>query len=684
MVGWWSSGNARAAEHSPTAELRYLLETGRAAEVAERTAAMLREAPDSPELVMLHVRAVAALGEAQMLLDSLPAEGGPSAAIAYVGASAEGLEASSVDCSRVLDAIGAAGSPAEWRAHLQVRERVVGICGTAAAAVYQMAIPVLGDSADGLALQHSSADVRWGRAMEDWLDQNPSELVRAGNPWSSDAVGLGLVKARVALAAAAEQAAGSDEPARLWWAREVMRWQGLDTPELDARIALLDPEAEVSLWQSGDGLRWQRAPHAGRPDWMAQIASAVELRDPDQRRDALEQLGAILPVTGPERAEWWAAMGDLLELEGRQRAHVRAMESAWRADSERGERANAFAWAAAKYGVRMPVALEAIDVALAVPMSYTADRGGPSADEAYRWTRGHTVGSWLDTRGWLRFQMGDLAGARADFDRALMLYRSPSATVHFHAALAAEQGDDPEVALFHLREGFAVVDPRYDEPDIVVAARTQADRLYNAHRWHPEGVEGWLAGRERQYGRGPVGEPGSIVELDEVVETLNAAPVTLPVQGQQLPVLAFTPRHGDPEWSNLTGWRVVELWAAWCGPCQTQLEHLRGLHDRLGVQGSALSVVVVSVEEEPREHWPESLGGELPAGWVLGWSGPDATERLGAGGLPATAVVDPTGQVVESRLGWEGDLVWLEQFLVRHLEPSGEPTSPVDAPIETP
>ena len=144
-----------------------------------------------------------------------------------------------------------------------------------------------------------------------------------------------------------------------------------------------------------------------------------------------------------------------------------------------------------------------------------------------------------------------------------------------------------------------MVDPRSDEPDIVVAARTQADRLYNAHRWHPEGVEGWLAGRQRQYGRGPVGEPGSIVGLDEVVDTLSAAPVTLPVQGQQLPVLAFTPRHGDPEWSALTGWRVVELWAAWCGPCQTQLEHLRGLHERLGAQGNALSVVVVSVEEEP-------------------------------------------------------------------------------------
>ena len=104
-----------------------------------------------------------------------------------------------------------------------------------------------------------------------------------------------------------------------------------------------------------------------------------------------------------------------------------------------------------------------------------------------------SVGAALDTRAWLRFHMGDVSGARADLDRALMLYRAPSATVHFHAAIVAHADGADEVALFHVKQGFLVLNPQHDPPDLVARARVLAEALYAERRWHPGGMVAWLA-----------------------------------------------------------------------------------------------------------------------------------------------------------------------------------------------
>ncbi len=653
---------ARAADADALAELRYLLATGRADEVARRTAGMLIDQPGAPELVMLQARAVAALGEGRMLVDAIDGDAGGAGILAHAGAAMEGLADGEPHCEAVLAAVEGATSKAEWRAYLQVRTRVVDLCGVRAVTAYEPALAALEGSVDALALQVGSAGVAWGSAVEAWAETGPRELVRAGNPWSDAAAGLGLVKARVALAAAAERAAMSDDPVQVWSAREVWRWQGLDTTALDERLTILDSGAREVDWHTGAGIRWQ---DVSRPDHAAlaeKMARAETVRDLERRRELLELLGAQLPVTGPLRADWWMAMAELLEQEGRLRAHVRALESAWRADTDHGGRANAFAWSAARYQVRMSVALEAIDAAIAAPMSYDARRGGPAADGAFRWSQGHTLGSWLDTRGWLRLQMGDTLGARADFDQALMLYRSPSATVHFHAALAAEQDGLPEVALFHLREGFAVVDARYDKPELVQRARALVEALYARHRWHPDGVDGWLEGRARSPTEASGGGTGAIVELDATAARLNGDPLTLPVQGGLLPSMVFEVDGQTRQVSDIDGWRVIELWAEWCAPCQLQLGSLAEFHAELRSRDIELTVIVLSVEAQRRVMW----SAPLPPGWVRGWSGPKASELLGAAGLPATLLVDPQGRVVETRMGWEGDLEWLERAVSEH------------------
>ena len=157
--------------------------------------------------------------------------------------------------------------------------------------------------------------------------------------------------------------------------------------------------------------------------------------------------------------------------------------------------------------------------------------------------------------------------------------------------------------------------------------------------------------------------PGSIVDLDAEAERLVAEPPRLPVQGGPLPELMVS-RDGVPTLlDSVEGWKVVELWAAWCVNCHVQMGALETLHEEWTAAGVPVSVVVVSVEATERDQWPMQMVGVPSERWVLTWGGPTVLEQLGASGLPATLVVDPSGRVVQTRLGWEGSLDWLRDTL---------------------
>lgn len=101
------------------------------------------------------------------------------------------------------------------------------------------------------------------------------------------------------------------------------------------------------------------------------------------------------------------------------------------------------------------------------------------------------------------------------------------------------------------------------------------------------------------------------------------------------------------DWQSLRGhWVLVNYWAEWCKPCLEEIPELNDL-DRSG------SVVVLGVNfdgvtGQPLIDLGERMGidygmlGEDP-GPALGWQMPV--------GLPATFVVDPEGNLKETRFG---------------------------------
>ncbi|TGN42063.1 TlpA family protein disulfide reductase [Marinobacter confluentis] len=111
---------------------------------------------------------------------------------------------------------------------------------------------------------------------------------------------------------------------------------------------------------------------------------------------------------------------------------------------------------------------------------------------------------------------------------------------------------------------------------------------------------------------------------------------------------AFEQADGtELEWESLRGhWVLVNYWAEWCKPCLEEIPELNDL-DRSG------SVVVLGVNfDDVKGQSLLDLGRRM--GIEYGMLGEDPGPALGwqtPVGLPATFVVDPDGNLKETRFG---------------------------------
>ena len=96
---------------------------------------------------------------------------------------------------------------------------------------------------------------------------------------------------------------------------------------------------------------------------------------------------------------------------------------------------------------------------------------------------------------------------------------------------------------------------------------------------------------------------------------------------------------------------VLNFWATWCAPCREEMPAFSRLQSRWGAKG--VQFVGVSGEDAQRVNtFAKRLGVSYPL-WVGGDVVGELSRRLGNGPgvLPHTVLIDPAGNVLESRVG---------------------------------
>jgi len=110
---------------------------------------------------------------------------------------------------------------------------------------------------------------------------------------------------------------------------------------------------------------------------------------------------------------------------------------------------------------------------------------------------------------------------------------------------------------------------------------------------------------------------------------------------------------------------LLNIWATWCVPCETEMPSIQRLHDELGPEG--LKVLAVSVDQggsDDVREWVEERGLAFP---IMHDQSGRIQRTYQTTGVPETFVIDRHGVIVKKVIGaaeWDHPV---QQALIRQL-----------------
>jgi cytochrome c biogenesis protein CcmG, thiol:disulfide interchange protein DsbE len=109
---------------------------------------------------------------------------------------------------------------------------------------------------------------------------------------------------------------------------------------------------------------------------------------------------------------------------------------------------------------------------------------------------------------------------------------------------------------------------------------------------------------------------------------------------------------------------VLNVWASWCGPCQSEMPLLQRTHEKIASQGG----LVLGIDtQEPPENALDFLSEKRITFSSLRDRDREYGRKFGISGYPETFLIDREGRVAALRRG-PVTQDWLDQHLPRLLE----------------
>jgi len=498
------------------------------------------------------------------------------------------------------------------------------------------------------------------------------------------------------------------------WSRDATTLLGLETlySELEDRRAARRLRGLLVDIDAGWKPPLSRNPYLAEPpggdldeedvSTLERLSEVVEANegDPWALVEALKALEESLPESGSIRSIYFRQLAyalrhpDVLDRDGSRASAQKAMM----AQPDDPHAMNEWSYMSAMDKVDLAEALETIERALGILLGEPFELLQLDPGEAFgEWEigRAESVGAFIDTRGWLLYQLGRHQEAERDLELASLL--TGDGTVQGHLGRARYAAGNDGAAFHNLLRALALGTEEEGE------VRTLARYLYDKQHVIPGGLDSLIEetrrqigqdfaraaqdlfldlpggrapddavrpeGRRRVPGAGP--RPPRLGQEDFLLPESGQTPgdgeaggrdapivrsrAVHPLVGQTAPDFSLETLEGaELSLSSLRGQVVVlDFWATWCGPCVDSLPALTELHASL--QDRPVRLLIVSLDDSEQEvasFWKKhGLGLEV----VLGDS--DVASAYGVAGIPATVIIDPEGRVHSYESGYTEDLV---------------------------
>ncbi len=470
---------------------------------------------------------------------------------------------------------------------------------------------------------------------------------------------------------ALEQLEGDDDPVTLQsleWLYSVLG-EKRGSKRLRARLAELEPGWTPPLERNP----YLQALPGGEltEDEMVFLKRMEDLREADYEDGwgkvrALQGVEETLPEIPRMRAYFYRELAyalradDVLDRDASRAAVRKALE----ATPDDPSVMNEWAYMSAVDEVDLVEALETVEKALELllgePFSPLEISPGDTFSD-FEIERSDSVGAYIDTRGWILYQLGRHEEAVRDLTLASLL--TGDGTVHGHLGRARFAVGDDTGAFQHLVRALAL--GTEDDEEV----RDLARHLYEKLHVVPGGLDAQVDELKRQLRR-ELGEADALfggldpdLDLGGVLAGPGEAGPELPDRharsraghaliGQEAPDFTFTTLDGEEVTAESLRGKpvVVDFWATWCAPCveaMPMMDALARTFAREGVTFVALSMD--DTETVVRRFWTLE---DSPIRVGMAASGvPDAFE---VEGIPATFVLDAQGRVVDFHAGYDG------------------------------
>lgn len=387
---------------------------------------------------------------------------------------------------------------------------------------------------------------------------------------------------------------------------------------------------------------------------IERILEVVEANDnPKARAATLKAIGSEMPDSPRVQAHHqrmlaMALRGEGVEdKDGSRAALARAVEL----QPDDPSLLNEWAYMSALDKVDLAKALDASERALELLLGRPFDPIQIEPMEGYDdWSSAvaESVGAYVDTRGWVLYQLGRYEESVQALQLASTL--TLDGTVEGHLGRARYALGQDEGAFLHLLRGLALGTEDEDE------VRKLAAHIYSKTRVVPGGLDLLIEDTHRQI-LNQLGGEGTARPTSARPEPKGArygSDSKHRLMGEEAPELRLTRIDGSAlALSELRGRVVVvDFWATWCGPCRESLPVFDSLSQAF--EGQDITFVMASVDdtlEEVQDFWS---GLDMPV--EVGLVQRSGADDYGVQGIPAMFIIGRDGTVVGHHVGAPEDV----------------------------